>query len=74
MTEFNKADWPDLVIMVERGGSSGNAFGIIGQASRVLRAARVPEETILEYHQDAMSSDYDHLIEATDRYVTISWM
>ena len=49
-------------------GEDGNAFAIMGRVTSVLRRAGF-ENKIKEYHEEAMSGDYDHLLGTTLKYV-----
>jgi len=48
-------------------GEDGNAFSILGRASRAMRNAG-QSELFDEYQAEATSSDYDHLL-----MVTMQW-
>jgi len=50
---------------------NGNAFLIIGVASKALRKAGADEEYIKKYQEEATSHDYDHLLQTTFDYVEI---
>lgn len=49
-------------------GIDGNAFSIIGTVARGLRAAGAPKEYIDAFQAEAMSGDYDHVIQTAMRY------
>jgi len=51
--------------------TDGNAFAIMGAAKLAMRRIGVSPEVITEYITEAMSSDYDHLLQTTMDYVTI---
>lgn len=51
---------------------NGNAYMIIGAATRALRKAGADEEYIKKYQDEAMSADYDHLLQTTFEYVEIN--
>lgn len=44
-------------------GENGNAFFILGAAQSVARKNGVSEEDIDAFMEEAMSDDYDHLIQ-----------
>lgn len=50
-------------------GEDGNAFAIIGRVRTALRRAGYEPELIEEFTRDAMSGDYDHLIQTVLEYV-----
>jgi hypothetical protein len=43
----------------------GNAFSVMGAASKAMRAAGATKADIDTYTKDAMSGDYDHLLRVT---------
>tara|TARA_Y100001973_G_C5186556_1_gene328212 strand:+ start:1551 stop:1754 length:204 start_codon:yes stop_codon:yes gene_type:complete len=49
----------------------GNAFSIIGEVKRALRGKASPEQ-IEEYMREAMSGDYDHVLQTTMKMVTVN--
>jgi len=48
----------------------GNAFGILGKVSKILRK-EVSSEVAESYIKEASSGDYDHLLQVTGEYVNI---
>lgn len=52
-------------------GEDGNAFSIIGRTRLAMKRAHVPEETIKEFQTEAMSGDYDHLLQTVMKYVDV---
>ncbi len=49
----------------------GNAFSIISEVKRALRGKASPEQ-IREYMSEAMSGDYDHVLQTTMKMVTVN--
>lgn len=49
-------------IVVPLAGEDGNAFAIIGRATRVMRSAGLPADERERFQREAMSGDYDHLL------------
>ena len=49
----------------------GNAFSIIGEVKPALRGKASPEQ-IAEFTREAMSGDYDHVLQTTMRTVTVN--
>lgn len=43
-------------------GEDGNAFAIIGRALKAMRKAKLPEEEMSAFRDEATSGDYDHLL------------
>ncbi len=52
-------DKPELKLV----GEDGNAFSILGRATGVARRAGWDETKIKSVMDEAMSSDYDHLLQ-----------
>lgn len=52
-------------------GVNGNAFVIIGTVLRHLGMAGVSEEEKEEFKKEAMSGDYDHLLQTCMKWVTV---
>lgn len=50
----------------------GNAFSIIGHTMRAMRAAGLPESECATYRKEAMSGNYDNLIDVTTSWVSTS--
>ncbi len=62
--------YPD--VDVELVGQDGNAFVILGLVSKAMRRSGLTSEQISEYREEAMSGNYDQLLETTMRYVNVS--
>jgi hypothetical protein len=60
--EMAENDKPDVRLV----GTDGNAFAIIGKVARALRQAGKPE-LVKPYMDEAMSGDYDHLLQVPMR-------
>jgi hypothetical protein len=58
-------------ITVKLVGGDGNAFAIIGNIIRAMRAAKLPDEEIRQFRDEAMSGDYDHLLQTCMKWVEI---
>jgi len=52
-------------------GEDGNAYSIIGRVRKALRKAGATKEHINKYMEEAMSGDYDHLLQVTMEYVEV---
>jgi hypothetical protein len=52
-------------------GENGNAFNILGQTIKALKKAKVDQETIDTYLQEAKAGDYDNLLAVTMKYVDV---
>ena len=58
-------------ITVELSGQDGNGFMIVGRVSSALRQAGVPEAERLAFREEAMSGDYDHLLQTAMKTVNV---
>jgi len=52
-------------------GENGNAFNIMGLASRALRKAGADKEYINKYLAEAKEGDYNNLLIVTMKYVEV---
>ena len=52
-------------------GQDGNAFMILGLASKALKRAGKYDEHWNSYHTEATSGDYDHLLATTMDYFEV---
>jgi len=59
-------------ITVELVGKDGNAFAIMGAVSKALRTAGVSKEEIDEFMGEAMSGDYDDLLQTCMNWVNVA--
>jgi uncharacterized protein YbgA (DUF1722 family) len=62
---------PHTEVKVQLIGEDGNAFNILGKVSRALREAGYSDDFIREYQSQAMSGDYDNLLQVTMQYVDV---
>ena len=56
-------------IKVKLSGEDGNAFSIIGRVLKAMKKAKVSEEERTQFKKEAMSGDYDNLLQ-----VVMSWV
>ncbi len=63
---------PKFDIEVELTQVEGNAFSIIGAARRALRRGGATPEQIEEFQKDAMSGNYDHVLQTCMRWVNVT--
>ena len=52
-------------------GEDRNAFVIIGKTKKALMRAGADKEYTDQYMKDAMSDDYDHVLQVTMDYVEV---
>lgn len=62
--------YPD--IEVELSGTDGNAMSIIGRVRREMRVAGVPSDEIEAFSDEAMSGDYDNVLQTCMKWVNVS--
>ncbi len=66
-----KQDVPLTNAVVQLTGEDGNAFAILGLVRNAIRQSNHPELAEPFLH-DATSGDYDHLLQACMRFVTVN--
>ncbi len=59
-------------IEVQLSGRDGNSFVIIGAVRRAMRRAGVPTAELDEFSNEAMSGDYDNVIQTAMQWVEIT--
>jgi hypothetical protein len=59
-------------IEVELTGQNGNAFAIMAAVTSALRRNGVTQAEAKQYQAEAMSGDYDHLMQVTMDWVEVS--
>jgi hypothetical protein len=52
-------------------GEDGNAFAIIGKVNKAMRKVGYSQEEIKKYNDEAMSGDYDNLLQVTMQTVNV---
>lgn len=63
------AKYPE--VKVQLSGEDGNALAIIGRVDNALRRAHVSAGERSEFRDEAMSGDYDNVIQTAMRWVTV---
>jgi hypothetical protein len=61
---------PKTDVVVNLSGNNGNAFSIIGQVTKALKRAD-HSDLVDEFQKEAMSGDYDHLLQTAMEYVVV---
>ena len=59
-------------IEVELSGQNGNAIVIVGLVARALRRNSVPATRVDEFREEAMSGDYDKVLQTAMKFVSVS--
>lgn len=62
--------YPDIEVQLT--GEDGNAFAILGKVNRAMRKANIPKQEIDNYMKEAMSNDYDNLLQTTMKWVNVN--
>lgn len=62
--------YPEIEVRLT--GSDGNAFAIIGNVARAMRKAGLTSEEVREFQTEAMSGDYNHVLQTAMRFVEVS--
>ena len=58
-------------VTVELSGHDGNAFAIIGRCMAAARKSGLSREEVEEFRTEAMSGDYDHLLQTCMKYFEV---
>jgi hypothetical protein len=51
-------------------GNDGNAFSILARVQRAMKAAGIGEEEVGQFRTEAISGDYDHLLQTVMKWVS----
>jgi len=62
---------PETKPTVKLTGRDGNAFAIMGAIKKALRQGGADKEYVDQYMKDAMSGDYDHLLQVSMECVDV---
>lgn len=66
---MNATKYPHIEVQLT--GTDGNAFAVLGNVQKALRKHGVSEQEIVEFMDEAMSGDYDHLLQTVVRTVRV---
>lgn len=69
MTNTEEPRFPNVT--VELVGEDGNAFAIIGAVSKALRRGGATADEVGEFRTEAMSGDYDNVLQTCMRWVEV---
>ena len=58
-------------IKVKLVGENGNAFAVLGQVKKALKQAGVSADDVQAFLNEAMSGDYDHLLQVVMQTVDV---
>jgi len=60
--------YPDIEVQLS--GEDGNSMMIVGRVRRAMRINGVPNKEIDAFTEDAMSGNYDHVLQTCMKWVT----
>ena len=66
---MSQAKYPHIQVTLS--GTSGNALSLVGAVERGLRRADVDPAEIQQFRKEALSGDYDHVIQTAMRWVDV---
>ena len=58
-------------VQVQLTGNDGNAFAILGNCQKAARQAGLTKDQIDEFVNEAMTGDYDHLLQTCMKYFEV---
>ena len=61
--------YPDVVVNLT--GQDGNAFSVIGIVTKQLKRYDIDEDEIALFREEAMSGDYNNLLQVCVKWVTV---
>jgi menaquinone-dependent protoporphyrinogen IX oxidase len=67
--DSNEVKYPDITVQLT--GEDGNTFVIIARISQALKKAGTSSEIVKQFRDEAMSGDYDHVLQTAMRWVNI---
>lgn len=65
--------YPQVHMACDLSTSHGNAFVLMNSVASGLRSLHVPKTQIDEFYADAMSGDYEHLLEVCSEWVDFEY-
>lgn len=60
-------------VSVDFSNQDGNAFAVMETVTRALKKARIPETEIKLFRQEAMSGDYDNVLQTCFKWVNVEF-
>ena len=65
----NCPKYPEIEVQLT--GQDGNAFFILGRIQSAMKRAKISKEEIDSFMSEAMSGDYDNLLQTCCRWITV---
>lgn len=59
-------------VKVKLVGNNGNAFAVLGACRKAAKAKNVSEDEIKAFMDEAMSGDYDHLLQTCMKWFDVA--
>ena len=59
-------------VEVQLTGGDGNALLVIGRVQNALRKAGAPQDELTAFREEAMSGDYDNVLQTCMRWVNVA--
>jgi hypothetical protein len=66
----SKVKYPNIKVKLV--GEDGNAFAILGAVKNAMRRGKASDEDIQAFLAEAMSGDYNHLLQTCMRFVVVA--
>lgn len=66
---MSKVKYPQVNVSLI--GHDGNAFSIMGRVMRAMKDAKIPNDAIKAFQDEAMNGDYDHLLQTVMATVNV---
>lgn len=66
----SKPKYPEIEVQLV--GLDGNAFAILGRVLQAMRRGEVPKAERMQFQEEAMSDDYNHLLQTVMKWVSVS--
>lgn len=68
-TNGSTPKYPEITVKLI--GQDGNAFSILGQVQKAMKAADLEKIEMDEFLEEAMSGDYNHLLRTVMEWVVV---
>jgi hypothetical protein len=63
---------PKYNIEVNLTGNDGNAFAVMGAVTKAMKRGGISKEEVDAFRKEAMSGDYDHLLQTCMKWVDVT--
>jgi hypothetical protein len=69
MAQVSEPKYPKVVVQLS--GEDGNALAIVGRVRQAMRDANVPKIDITDFQLQALSGNYDNVLQTCMKWVTV---